>query len=129
MRADPSISFENSTKMVLRFNLPVFVDITGKVQTEGEGKCFVRTTYLGTQSIHFDDITPTESIKIYSKYAAAWNQSLHNILGEFDRNGCLEINQSSQPSLNTQIKAGSKHIDLYINIIRIEVQIGPGWVE
>lgn len=134
MQAEPAISVTNSSNIILHFNLSVFIDRTGKTQTQGEGKCFVRTTFLvhkvlpTAASPGYRNLGSGETIRIYSKYAAAWNQALHNILGEFDRNHCINLSMSSSPSY-AQIKPGTKNIDLYIDIYEIEAQIGPGWVE
>ena len=34
-----------------------------------------------------------------------------------------------QPTEYVQISPGTKSIDLYLNVIKVCVQIGPGWVE
>ncbi len=130
MRADPSIAAVNqSSKIVLHFDLPVFVGMQDKTDTEGEGKCFIRTNYSSNQT-YFGTIPSGGNIKIYSDYDIAWNQSLHNILGVYDRNGYLTIERhSAQPTGYVQISPGTKTIDLYVNVIKVFVQIGPGWVE
>ena len=130
MRADPSIAAENNTyNITLHIELPVFIGMEGKTLTEGEGKCFIRTNY-SSNKIYSGDIQGTGFIKIYTKYAIAWNQTLHNILGVYDRNGNISIGMhSAQPTNYVQIAPGTKYIHLDLNVIYIFVQIGPGWVE
>ena len=66
MRADPSIAAVNqSSKIVLHFDLPVFVGMQGKTLTEGEGKCFIRTNYSSNQT-YFTNIPAGGNIKIYT---------------------------------------------------------------
>jgi hypothetical protein len=130
MRADPSVAAVNdSTKIVLHVNLPVFIGVPGKLSTEGEGKCFIRTNYSSNQT-YFGTIPSNCYIRIYTSFDKAWNQSLHSILGVYDRNGYISVDRVvASPTSYVQIAPGTKTIDLYLNVIQVFVQIGPGWVE
>jgi hypothetical protein len=130
MRADPSVAAVNeSTRIVLHVNLPVFIGVPGKLSTEGEGKCFIRTNYSSNRT-YFGTIPTNCYIRIYTNFDKAWNQSLHSILGVYDRNGYISVNRVvASPRSYVQIAPGTKTIDLYLNVIQVFVQIGPGWVE
>lgn len=133
MRAAPSISYDSTNPIMVHFDLPTFVETAGKVSTQGEGKCFVRTVYLSTDTPphQINGFGLNEKIQIHSKYAAAWNQSLHDALGALEVNGYLKIQLSSgaNPFVEITRIGGMNQVNVEINIFRIQVQIGPGWVE
>jgi len=130
MRADPSISSVNNTNSItIHVDYPHVIAIPGKNSTYGDGKCFIRTNYSSNRT-YVDDIPPGGYIRIYTQYLNAWNESLHNILGIYDTNGCLLINVvGTQPTGYIEILPGTKNILLQLNVIDIFAQIGPGWIK
>jgi len=129
MLADPSVSDRNESSLILRIDLPVFMEKAGKAQAEGEGKCFIRTNYSSNRT--YVDLAFHGIIRIYTDYVTAWNQTLHDILGVYHQNGYLTISLDPDPSPQyVEITAlTKKNVELHLNIINIYVQIGPGWVE
>ena len=130
IRADPSISSVNNTYSIsIHIDLPVITASPGKNLTYGDGKCFIRSNYSNNRT-YTDSIPNGGAIKIYSQYLRAWNESLHNMLGIYDTNGCLQINMvGTSPTGYIEIKPGSKDISLQLNVIDMQVQIGPGWIK
>ena len=126
MIVDPSISVANETKIILRFYMPNILDIPGKNSTYGYRKCFIRTNYSSPPQYY--NYTNVESIKIYTEYTNAWNESLHNLLGDV-------VNISKQPVESptyveiTPNGAIGKIVDLQIKIMNIHAQISPGWIK
>jgi hypothetical protein len=133
MRADPSISaVNNSNNITIRLEIPHVIAIPGKNYTAGDGKCFIRTNYSSSKT--YTDSIPVGSggshIRIYSRYINAWNESLFRIIGIYDKNGCLHITQyGTEPTGYIEIQPGTKDIFLQLNVIDIQVQIGPGWIK
>lgn len=129
MRADPSISSVNNTdNITIHVDIPHIIAIPGKNSTYGDGKCFIRTNY-SSERTYVDRIQSGGNISIYTQYLNAWNESLHNILGIYDMNGCLHIKVvGTEPTGYIEIKPGSKYILLQLNVIDIQAQIGPGWI-
>jgi len=130
MRADPSISAVNNTYTItIRINLPHVIATPGKNLTSGDGKCFIRTNYSNNRT-YTDSIPNGGYIRIYSQYLKAWNETMNNILGVYDANGCLQINMVGTPPTGyIEIKPGTKDILLQLNVIDIQAQIGPGWIK
>lgn len=134
MRANPSISVEEKTNLIIHFDLPFILSIPAKNMTSGEGNCFIRTNYSNnyTYSYNVGNISngwEYAYIRIYTKYPNAWNESLHDILGTYatETNPCIRI--TSHPSQNyIEIKPREKGITLELNVITIYVQIGQGWI-
>ena len=126
MRVNPSVSVVNETKVTISFDLPVFIDVPGKNYTycnsENTTKCVIRTNYSGYNTQSF--MTPVQSIRIYSDYLNAWNESLNNIV-----EGAVDVSQGSN---YVEIKPNDPPNDLEINVvikeIYIHAQIGPGWI-
>ena len=134
MRADPSIAAVNATssRIDVYLDIPVFLPVAEKTSTGGEGKCYVRTNFSSNQSFVGDlpRSPPTCYLRIYSKYDKAWNQTLHNTLGVYDKNGCLSITwHAGSPTGYVEVKPGSKDVRVHLDVMYFFVQIGPGWVE
>jgi hypothetical protein len=127
MRADPSISSTNNTNSIsIYWDLTHFIAAPGKNNTGGDGNCFIRTNYSSNRT-YSDTIKPGGYVHIYTKYLPAWNESLHNLLGIYAKNGYININISATNDY-LEIKPGSKDIVIQFNVIDIYVQIGQGWV-
>jgi hypothetical protein len=127
MRADPSISSINNTNSItFDIDLTHVIAMPGKNLTNGEGNCFIRTNYSSNRT-HFDTIQPGGHIRIYTAYLNAWNESLHDLLGIYAKNGYININQNSTIGY-IEITPGTKDIMLKLNVIDIYVQIGRGWI-
>jgi hypothetical protein len=134
MRASPSISVENKTKIMIHFNLPYIIAIPGKNMTSGEGNCFIRTNYSTNATYYYDVGDSSEGggsyIRIYTQYPTAWNKFLNDTLGMFTTGTNPLINIIVSPSNSyIEISPGAKGITLELNIITIFVQIGQGWVD
>jgi hypothetical protein len=127
MRADPSISSTNNTNSIsINFDLTHVLASPGKNFSSGEGSCFIRTNYSSNRT-YFDTIQPGGHIRIYTQYLHAWNESFHNLLGIYAKNGYININISSTKDY-LEITPGSKYIVIQLNVIDIYVQIGQGWI-
>ena len=127
MRADPSISSTNNTNSIsINFDLTHVLVSPGKNFSSGEGNCFIRTNYSSNRT-YFDTIQPGGHIRIYTQYLHAWNESFHNLLGIYAKNGYININISSTKDY-LEITPGSKYIMIQLNVIDIYVQIGQGWI-
>jgi hypothetical protein len=130
MIADPLISPDNKSSFILHITLPIFIEKGGKGQAEGDGKCFVRTNFSSSQVYNESSFgTDMGVIKLYSDYAVAWNQSLHNLLGPY-LHKYVEVSLSPSHEY-VQIQAlstGGKQVGLSVKVIKIFVQIGPGYV-
>ena len=120
MRVDPAVSMTTGGGEVnINFDFPVFIDIPGKNSTSGSGKCFIRTNYSSSETQPF---TTVSSIKIYTDYPNAWNESLYNLLG-----GAVIISQESNYVEITR-KNEDDDINVEIKEIYIYAQISPGWI-
>jgi hypothetical protein len=127
MRADPSISSTNNTNSIsINFDLTHVLVSPGKNFSSGEGNCFIRTNYSSNRT-YYDTIQPGGHIRIYTQYLHAWNESFHNLLGIYAKNGYININISSTKDY-LEITPGSKYIVIQLNVIDIYVQIGQGWI-
>jgi hypothetical protein len=134
MRADPSISAENKTNAItIHFDLPYVIGIQGKNFTSGEGNSFIRTNFSNNIT-YVDDIPKGLGpggggyLRIYTNYVNAWNESLYNLLGIYAVNGYINI--IVPPTKNyIEITPGTKDITLQLNVIKIYVQIGQGWIQ
>ncbi|HIG99420.1 MAG TPA: hypothetical protein HA258_02455, partial [Thermoplasmata archaeon] len=134
MRANPYISVENKTRINIHYDFPYIISLSGKNMTSGEGNCFIRTNYSTNATYRYAVGSVSEgygntSIKIYTKYPNAWNESLHDLLGMYATasNPCINI----IPHLSQnyiEIKPGTKGINFNLNVITIYVQIGQGWI-
>lgn len=124
MRVDPSITVTNGTSIItVNFDLPVYVSIPEKNQTNGLGKCIIRTNYSRSES----QTTPSiSSIEIYTKYVNAWNDSLSTIFGA---TGTVTKGANYVQVTPIQYPPGpQKTFTLVLKRNYITVQIGPGWV-
>jgi len=122
MRVEPSINAYGDPQVNLFFNITTFVGKEGKNSTNGYGKCLIRTSWSTTEPL----FTGSASyIKINTRYPHAWNESLHNNIGDMVE---IELDPSDSPSYVRIIPLPGKSIYLYLNKISIEAQIGPGWV-
>jgi hypothetical protein len=121
MRVDPSITVENKSIIKIRFNLPIFVGITGKSSTIGSGKCFIRTNWSrgGTDIIEGVGIN---TLNISTQYPNAWNNSLYDMFGN-------NVNYEKGESYVKISKMGVRPIYLYLEYYYIYVQIGHGWIK
>ncbi len=132
MLVDPIISIDNSSSITIDFTFYNIIGVEGKNYTEHPGfqnnvpgKCFIRTNFShSTTYSTFNDIT---SIKIYTDYTNAWNNSLHRVFGN-------TVDIVEVPSENpvyvyiTPNVAIGKTVNVDLEIIDIQAQTGPGWV-
>lgn len=127
MRADPSISSKNNTNSIsINFDLTHVIASPGKNNTGGDGNCFIRTNYSSNRT-YSNTIQSGGHIRIYTKYLNAWNESLHDLIGIYAKNGYININISETKDY-LEITPGSKDIVILLNVIDIYVQIGQGWI-
>ncbi len=121
MRVHPSISYTNASDVTIHFTLPIFRNVVGKDNTQGQGKCVIRTNYSGTETLALP-LPINNNMRIYTNYLNAWNESLTTLLGtvaDISRgDNYIEINQL----------AGGKELKLDLEKNYITVQIGPGWI-
>jgi hypothetical protein len=141
MRANPSISagyigVPPNDKVKIHFELPVSMGMRAKNNSYSEGNCFIRTNYSvnNTYSYLVEKSQVGDCLKIFTKYPNAWNESLNDILEDFVNNSNIVItNVHAEPTSYIKIAPNSgvngKDILLEINVIRIYVQIGPGWIK
>jgi hypothetical protein len=129
MRVDPPIDIKTQTgKIILYFNITRFVGKEYKNSTGGYGKCIIRTNYSHTDPYTGNPfpIQGAASIKIYSDYPHAWNESLNNSIGNLVD---VKLDPSETPKyVEIKQKSGGDPIDLYVTEIYIDAQLGPGWV-
>jgi hypothetical protein len=127
MRADPSISSKNNTNSIsINFDLTHVIASPGKNNTGGDGNCFIRTNYSSNRT-YSDEIVRGGHINIYTPYLNAWNESLHNFLGIYEKNEYLNITQFPAQHY-IEIEPWKKNIHYQFNVIDIYVQIGQGWI-
>jgi len=127
MRADPSISSTNNTNSIsINFDLTHVLASPGKNITSEDGNCFIRTNYSNNRT-YSNIIQPGGYIRIYTRYLNAWNESLHDLLGTYAKNGYININISATEDF-LEITPGSKYIVIQFNVIDIYAQIGQGWI-
>jgi hypothetical protein len=135
MRADPSFSIENKTSdtVKIHFDLPVFFGMIRKNSTYGEGNCFIRSTYSHNITyIYTFDINEGigEGIRIYTEYLNAWNKTLNNTLGFYVNHSYLNMKIVTLPGTQyIEIKPEGKKIFFELNMIVINIQIGPGFIK
>ncbi len=129
MRADPCISFTNNSNnsITVRFYLPIIIGYAGKNMTSGTGSCFVRTTYANSTT-YATRPGDWSNITIQSRYADAWNESLHRAFSPVKN----YVQVAHIPGTNTvQITSSAPRIqpiNLVLTIVVIQCEIGPGWV-
>ena len=133
MRINPSINVQNYSALgyiKVNFTLQVYKGITGRLQDAGSEQEFIRTNY----SKHITHLEPaTTSIKIYSDYLNAWNQSLKKddtgLFWEYVNNGYIAVDYDN-PSSPTYIEISKVTKDIYLELAIIEIcsQVGPGYV-
>lgn len=117
MRADPSISVVNGTRIEIYYDLPIIISIPGKNHTSDYGKCFIRTNYSQGD---VETVAFVNSLNISTQYPNAWNESLYSMLGN-------NVNYEKGESY-VEVTKKIKEINLYITYYYIHVQIGPGWI-
>ena len=117
-RVRPSLTFTEGDPLKIHFDLPVFLDVAGKNNTAGQGKCVIRTNYSHKDSA--DLFSVANYFRIYTKYPNAWNETFADLLGE---NAVV-----TKEDDYVQITEDSIDIDLEIRKIYVTAQIGPGWV-
>jgi len=129
MRVDPPINVKNETgKVRLYFNLTRFVGKEYKNSTNGYGKCFIRTNYSYVKPFPGNPfpIQGATSIKIYTDYPHAWNESLNHSMGHLVD---VRLDSPETPTyVEIKQKSGGNPIDLYVTEVYVEAQLGPGWV-
>lgn len=118
MRVDPSISVKNTSRIIIHYNLPIFVGFPGKNLTYGPGKCFIRTNWSIGDT---DQITNISIINISTQYPEAWNKSFFNMFGN-------NVNYE-QGTTYIKISKKVKKINLDIEYYYIYTQIGHGWIK
>lgn len=134
MRANPSIDVQNETyTIVVNWTFPYFSGVEGKTQTEGLGRCCVRTNFSSLLPPQSFTIHPGGFFRIYTKYDAAWNKTMHDFLGIYEKNGYITIySYDAEPRNYVEVHVSllsSKDVFLELHPMVIKVQIGPGWVE
>ncbi|MCX6666950.1 MAG: hypothetical protein NTV74_01720 [Euryarchaeota archaeon] len=117
---EPSITVDNSSIITIHYNIPIVIGIEGKNTSPTDYKtCFIRTNYSHEGD---DESFPSvSSIVITTEYPAAWNESLHDLLGNN-----VNINKGSN---YVEITRKIKQINLEYREIYIYAQISPGWIE
>jgi competence protein ComGC len=128
MRAYPSIQAqitkitEDEFLIKINFSLPIIKGLSGKNSTNGDGKCFIRTNW--SQGGTYKDISGNlYSINISTQYPNAWNETLHDMLGD-------NVNYSKGPSYIEITRKDILHrIYLTIDYYDVCTQIGPGWIK
>ena len=132
MRVNPGMTVENNSgagNIKIYWNIPLFAGVPGKKSIGGYQECYIHTNY----SNHYTHSGSANFIYIYTKYPEAWNKSLIEddigILRECYENGYIdvEIDGSTSPK-RVEITPGTKTINLELTIVRIGVQVGPGYV-
>ncbi len=118
MRVDPSIYIDDEPDLNIEFDLPIIVDVPGKNLTYGFEKCFVRTNWSKGNNEYMPNIN---SINISTQFPNAWNESLHNLLGD-------NVNYEKGKTY-VKITKASKDINLNLKYYYIYVQIGHGWIK
>lgn len=129
MRVDPPVSIKTKgSEIHLYFNLTRFVGKEHKNSTGGYGKCFIRTNYSYPKPFQGSPfpIQGETSIKIYTNYPHAWNESLNHSMGHLVN---VTLDKSEIPTyVEIKQKSGGYPIELYVKEVYIEVQLGPGWI-
>jgi hypothetical protein len=120
---EPSITVENlSDSINIHYNIPIIMGIEGKNTSPTDYKtCFIRTNYSIKSDDEYKPYPTVSSIVITTEYPTAWNESLHDLLGNN-----VNINKGSN---YVEITRNVKQINLYYKEIYIYAQISPGWIE
>ena len=128
MRVAPQIDGRTENGRVkLYFDLVNFVCYKNKDNSQGIGKCYVRTNY-SHESVPPGSpyaITGALNVSIYTQYPHAWYDALNSSFGDV-----LDIQLVPlQSPTHVQIKQKTDPIDLYLTEYTMYVQIGYGWIK
>jgi len=123
MRVDPPITVKIATDgtIDIYFDIPVITGVPGKNSTNGYGSCFIRTNFSHNLKGDYYPIS-LSNLTIITDYPNAWNESLHDLLG--DNFECKKQLNYVEVTPKT-----TKQIDLYYQKVYIYAQISPGWIE
>jgi len=119
---EPAITVENLSSVNIHYNIPIIMGIEGKNTSPTDYKtCFIRTNYSIRSDDEYKSLLSVSSIVITTEYPTAWNELLHNLLGN---------NVNITKGLNyVEIIPNGKQINLEYKEIYIYAQISPGWIE
>jgi len=129
MRIQPTFTKDNGSAISIYYSLPIFICPPGKDIAGGIKNEFVYTNYSGKEaSTIVGDLDKTKNhyIKIKTEYLNAWNQSLNKIFEEEIENDYVNIYINED---YVKIEPDQKDIIFEMEVVYIEIQIGPGLVD
>jgi len=140
MTVNPAITVENQSdidpgRIKINFFVPMFRSISGKKITSDYDDVYIRTNFSKYYTPKYDKTV--SDIYIYTDNIVAWedfiNNPIYGILREYadSPNNFINIDteETADPPYIHIEPTVSGQIDLELNLVEIEVQIGPGFID
>jgi hypothetical protein len=128
MKIHPPITIENSSQpthetVFLNWTIHNFTVLGGKRSAEGYKSCYIRTQFDSNDTKYYADIS---TIKIYSNYVNAWNQSVSWLIDQMNFHDNITVTNNDT---YIEIKPNNNAIlHVKLDIITINIQIGIGTI-
>jgi hypothetical protein len=123
----PAFSVIRESNITINFTINKILEVGGKGSISGYGSYPIQTEYSSNERSVINDVT---NITIYTKYPHAWSIFISNIFinGGLENNTDYKINRNIGAVFVTFTNPIIP-VNLNLQLIEIQTQIAPGWVE
>ena len=123
----PYFSVDYSSSVDISFDAVNFSDNTGNKHTKGHGNSPILLEYIGK---NVSTINNVDTIDIATDYKSAWHNYLNSTLSDSgltygSANDYIITENDNEISVDFN---DALIVNLYIKVIEINFQIGPGWI-
>lgn len=115
---------ENEENIYMSFTITDISAVARKNSISGYGTYPIQTEFSGYNNFSIENVS---KIIINSNYQNAWNRSINGTL----QNRGLKFKIYSDDNISSLIieLKESKNVNIQINLIQIDAQVAPGWIE